>query len=197
MRELHSRMLAALLAGEGLGAIVELAAEEAGVPVAIVLPARGLAEASSEEVALDSLSRTAASRLSPASSTPRHPDVQAEVAIEADGEPIGVAVAIAAARNGSPAVKVDLEEILRTTALAALAELAVADARGQVAADVRGSLLEDLRSRSADAAQTVARAARLGCDLSRGAVALVAEIRSARPHHAAALVTGEHAGAIA
>jgi len=46
MRDLHSRMLAALLGGEGLRGIAELAAEEAGGPVAIVLPARGLAAAS-------------------------------------------------------------------------------------------------------------------------------------------------------
>lgn len=52
MRDLHARMLAALLDSEGLRGIAELAAEEAGGPVAIVLPARGLADASSREVAL-------------------------------------------------------------------------------------------------------------------------------------------------
>ncbi|MGH2951601.1 MAG: PucR family transcriptional regulator, partial [Solirubrobacterales bacterium] len=35
------------------------------------------------------------------------------------------------------------------------------------------------------------------CDLRLGAVALVAEVRSARPRHAAALIAGEHPGAIA
>ena len=41
------------------------------------------------------------------------------------------------------------------------------------------------------------RAARLGCDLSRGAIALVAEIHSSRPGHAAALVASTHSGAVA
>jgi sugar diacid utilization regulator len=62
---------------------------------------------------------------------------------------------------------------------------------------VRGSLLEDLRARRAEPRDTVSRAARLGCDLRPGAVALVAEVRSAQPRHAAALITGEHPGAIA
>ena len=86
---------------------------------------------------------------------------------------------------------------MRTAALAAIAEVAVAGARDEVAADVRGSLLEDLRARRADPADAASRAARLGCDLSGGAVALVAELDSSRPRHAAALITGEHPGAIA
>jgi sugar diacid utilization regulator len=190
-------MLAALLAGEGMGAIAELAAEEAGTPVAIVVPGRGLAAASSAEVELEPLLQGAAARLRSGAPAPTYPAIEAEAAIEADGETIGFAIAFTASRNGMPEVLVDREEVVRTTALAALAELAVADARDEVAADVRGSLLEELRDRSADPAQTVARAARLGCDLAHGAVALVAEIRSARPHHAAVLIRGEHPGAIA
>lgn len=56
-------MLAALLDGEGLRGIAELAAAEAGAPVAIVLPGRGLADAWSREVELVELSRYAAERL--------------------------------------------------------------------------------------------------------------------------------------
>ena len=44
MRDLHARVLAALLAGEGLGGIAELAAEEARAPIATVLPSRGCGE---------------------------------------------------------------------------------------------------------------------------------------------------------
>ncbi len=74
-------------------------------------------------------------------------------------------------RNGLPGVAVDREEVLRTAALAALAEVAVAEARDEVAGEVRGSLLEDLRAGRVDGSETARRAARLGCDLSRGAVA--------------------------
>ncbi|HEX2129183.1 MAG TPA: helix-turn-helix domain-containing protein, partial [Solirubrobacterales bacterium] len=182
MRDLHARMLAALLAGEGLGGIAELAAEEAGAPIAIVLPARGLAVGSSDDISLDSIDGL---------------DVELSQPIEVGSETIGQVLALAASRNGLPQVRVDRQEILRTAALAAVAEVAVADARDEVTADVRGSLLEDLRGRQAKPAETMSRAARLGCDLSHGAIALVAEVRSARPRHAAALITGEHPGAIA
>jgi sugar diacid utilization regulator len=179
MRDLHARMLTALLAGEGLRGIAELAADEAGAPVAIVLPARGISVASSDELSIDA-------------------EVELRAPIEIDGETIGYAIALPApSPNGLPAISVDREEVLRTAALAALAEVAVADARDEVAADVRGSLLEDLRARRADPEETMSRAARLGCDLSRGAIALVAQVTSARPGHAAALITGEHSGAIA
>jgi sugar diacid utilization regulator len=181
-------MISALLGGEGLRGIVELAAEEAGGPVAVVLPARGLAAGSSDDLDLDRLARPG-----------REPaaEVDATVPIEANGELIGHALALHAVSNGFPRVKVDREEILRAVALATLTEVAVIDARDELAASVRGSLLEDLREQRAEPAQTVSRAARLGCDLRHGAVALVAEVRSARPRHVAALIAGEHEGAIA
>ena len=71
--------------------------------------------------------------------------------------------------------------MLRTTALAALAEVAVSEARDEVADEVRGSLLEDLRAERVDGDEVARRAARLGCDLSHGAIAVVAGARSARP----------------
>ena len=43
MRELITRMIEAVLDGEGLQGVAELAAAEAGGPVAILLPPRGLA----------------------------------------------------------------------------------------------------------------------------------------------------------
>jgi sugar diacid utilization regulator len=196
MRDLHARMLAALLAGEGLGGIAELAAEEAGAPIAVVLPARGLAAGSDDEVPLEALVELTAARIH-GGDRPVPAEIELEEPIEAGAETIGYVLALPASRNGLPLVRIDRQEVLRTAALAALTEVAVADARDELAADVRGSLLEDLRARRAARGETMSRAARLGCDLSRGAIALVAEVRSARPRHAAALVAGEHPGAIA
>jgi hypothetical protein len=190
-------MLAALLAGEGLKGIAELAAEEAGGPVAIVLPARGLAAASDDAVALEELLARTAERLGGSSEQAIHTDVELELPVDAGEQRIGYALALQPSGNGLPEVQVDREEVLRTAALAAVAEVAVADARDEVAADVRGTLLEELRSGRIAADEIARRAARLGCDLSHGGVALVAEVRSARPRHAAALITGEHPGAIA
>ena len=98
MRDLHARMLAALLDGEGLRGITELAAEEAGGPVAIVLPGRGLADASSGEVALDQLSGYVAERLG--GGTPQPPEqVELEHMVSAGEQPIGC-VGIAGAEPG-------------------------------------------------------------------------------------------------
>jgi sugar diacid utilization regulator len=197
MRDLHARMLTALLDGEGLQGIAELAAEEAGAPVAIVLPARGLAAASAVEVPLDELSGAAAKRIRSGGGELGVAGVEVEARVEAGGELIGYALSLEVPVNGMPRVAVDRDEVLRTAALAAIAEVAVSDARDELAADVRGSLLEDLRAHRASPAETISRAARLGCDLSRGAVALVADVPSSRPRHAAALITGEHPGSIA
>jgi len=161
-----------------------------------VLPARGLADASSGDLPLEELEGFAAKRLrGEASNAPKQVELEHEVI--AGERPIGYVLALRASSNGLPAVAVDREEVLRTTALAALAEVAVSEARDVVADEVRGSLLEDLRAGRVEASETARRAARLGCDLSRGAVALVAEVRSSRPRHAAALIGTEHQGAIA
>ncbi len=196
MRDLHARMLAALLDGEGLRGLCELAAEETGGPVAIVLPARGLAAASDESVALDELVDFAAERLRD-EDAPTPDGLDLTLPVQVGPEHVGFVLALQTSRNGLPRVAVDREEAMRTTALAALTEVAVADARDEVAGEVRGTLIEDLRTGRVDAANATRRAARLGCDLGRGAVALVAEVRSSRPRHAAALISGEYPGAIA
>lgn len=197
MRDLHSKMLAALLSGEGLPAVADLAAEEAGGPVAIVVPGRGIAVSSDDSVDLEALTRSVAEQL--AGSEPGVPAASVEIAlpIVAGDETVGLALAMPWARNGLPQVELDREEILRTAAMAALTEIAVLDARDEVAGELRGSLLEDLRSRSVESGELERRAARLGCDLTNGAVALVAEVQTARPRHAAAVITGEHPGALA
>ena len=189
MRDLHSRMLAALLAGEGLQAVASLAAAEAGSPVAILLPGRASV---ASDAAVDLGALEALLRDGPGEPVP---GVAATVPIVAGDEPAGFAVALAATGNGRP--DVDREEVLRATALAALTEVAVIDARDELAGEVRGSLIGELRAGAPEPDDLVRRAGRLGCDLSAGAVALVAEVRTARPRHAAALITGEHPGALA
>ncbi|UJA19528.1 helix-turn-helix domain-containing protein [Thermoleophilia bacterium SCSIO 60948] len=194
MRDLHSRMLSALLAGGGLEAVAELAAEEAGGPVCIAIPRRGLAAGSgrgADVVAATERSGALLRGVSPDSL----PGASAEIPIEAAGTPIGHVTLLAREPGEGPAI--DPDPILRTAALAALAEVAVADARDEVTDRLRGSLLEDLRHGAAEPSELVRRAARLGCDLSSGAMALVAKLRSERPRHAAALITGELPGTIA
>jgi sugar diacid utilization regulator len=190
-------MLAAVLDGEGLEGIAELAAAEAGAPVAIVLPARGLAAASGAEHAVEALVDYVASQLN-GRTLPRPDAVEVELPVLAGEDMIGAVVALAANGSGTGnGLKLDREEVLRNAAMAALAEVAATDARDRLAEDLRGSLLEDLRAARVEPAEAQRRAARLGCDLSRGAVALVADVRSAKPRMAAALIEGEWPGAIA
>jgi hypothetical protein len=193
MIDLHSQMVGAVLDGEGLRGIAELAAAEVGGPVAIVLPARGLAAASEDEAALAELSTRAAERLR----GPPGLDLEtvAEHPVETPSERIGYVLALRASSNGRPLL--DVPEVLRTAALAAVTEVAVTDARDEVVTELRGTLLDELRSGSVEPAELLRRAARLGCDLTGGGVALVAEIRSSRPHAAAAFVRAEHPSALA
>jgi PucR C-terminal helix-turn-helix domain/GGDEF-like domain len=193
MIDLHSRMVSAVLAGEGLRGIVELAAAEVGGPVAIVLPGRGLAAASDDEVGLAELSTRAGERLHGPPGLDL--DAVAEHAVETGSERIGYVVALRTSSNGRPPL--DVPEVLRTAALATVTEVAVTDARDEVVTELRGTLLDELRSDTIDPAELLRRAARLGCDLAGGGVALVAEIRSSTPQGAAALVRADHPSALA
>src|SRR6185295_12994479 len=63
MRDLSTRMIEAVLGGEGLTGVAELAAAEAGGPVAIVLPARGLTASAPDIGELNGLAAYASSRV--------------------------------------------------------------------------------------------------------------------------------------
>jgi sugar diacid utilization regulator len=190
-------MIEAVLDGAGLQGVAELAAAEAGGPVAIVLPPRGLATCAADGGELNGLAEYAKAWV--ADSKAVAPDgIALERSIEAGGQRVGVVLLLEDdSGEDELAVKVDREEVLRAAALAALAEVAVADAREEAERKMRGGLIEELRSREIDAAEATSKAARLGCDLLRGAIALVAEIESASPSHATALVEAEYEGSLA
>jgi sugar diacid utilization regulator len=197
MRDLQSKMLAAVLEGAGLKGIAELAAGETGGRVAIVLPGRGLTAAAPEDAAPADVVDYVASALRGNGTTPPRA-VESECAVNAGEERIGAVVALPANGSGRPAsLKLDLDEVLRAAAVAALAEVAATDARDRLADEVRGGVLEDLRSGAIEPEEIMRRAARLGCDLDYGAVVLAAEIRSGKPRFAAAVITSEWDGAVA
>jgi sugar diacid utilization regulator len=197
MRELSTRMIEAVLDGEGLQGVAELAAMEAGGPVAIVLPPRGLAARAPGGGELNGLAEYAKARV--ADTDASAPDsIELERSIEAGGQVVGVVLLLEAeAGDGDGPVLVDRDEVLRAAALAALAEVAVADAREDAERKMRGGLIEELRSGEVESSEAASKAARLGCDLGRGAIALVAQIESASPSHATALVEAEYEGSLA
>jgi PucR family transcriptional regulator, purine catabolism regulatory protein len=194
LRAVHLQMLDAVLTGDGLSAVADLAAEAAGGPVAIVVPRLGVAAASAGgEGALAAVRRyvgeAGRGRVAPVPA-----EIVAEVPIASGDERIGGVVLLQPGRPEPEAV-----EFLHLAAVAALTEVAVEEAREEVEENVRGSFLEELRERpdAIDAADIVRRAGRLGCDLSAGAVVLCAELSSERPRHVVALIASEYAGALA
>jgi PucR family transcriptional regulator, purine catabolism regulatory protein len=197
MRELSTRMIEAVLDGEGLQGVAELAAAEAGGPVAIVLPPRGLAARAPGGGELNGLAEYAKARIAETEASAPHP-IALERSIEAGGQVVGVVLLLESdSEDGEVPVLVDCDEVLRAASLAALAEVAVADARDDAERKLRGGLIEELRAREIETAEATSKAARLGCDLARGAIALVAEIESASPSHATALLEAEYEGSLA
>src|SRR3954451_14869005 len=89
MRELSTRMIEAVLDGEGLQGVAELAAAEAGGPVAIVLPPRGLAARAPGGGELEGLAEYAKARGAETGSRPPAP-LSLGRSIEAGGQIVGV-----------------------------------------------------------------------------------------------------------
>jgi sugar diacid utilization regulator len=193
LRRVHLEMVEAVLGGEGLGRVAELAAAAAGAPVAVVVPRLDEAVAAPTPVKrIDALRRYVVDKLR--DRPVRVPDgIVAEVPIASGDEAIGAVLLLDAAADAAA------PEFLHLAAVASLTEVAIAEARDEVEQNLRGSLLEELRTRpdAIDAREIVRRAGRLGCDLSQGGVALCAKLTSDRPRHVVALITGEYGGALA
>jgi sugar diacid utilization regulator len=199
LREVHLRMVDAVLGGDGLERVAALTAEAAGTPVAIVIPRLDQAVIAGpphpvEAATLDAVRRYVADRLQDRPS--RVPEaLVAETAIQSGDDAVGAVVLLRAAGSEPHP---DAAEFLHLAAVACLTEVAVQEARDEVEHNLRGSFLEDLRSRpDLDPRDVVRRAARLGCDLGRGAVVLCAELTSERPRHVLATITGDEPGALA
>ena len=193
LRELHLQMVDAVLSGEGLTRVAQLASSGAGGPVAILVPRLAVAVAYPEGAAFGALRRYAADWFMDRP-TPLPENLVAEAPIRS-GDDVVCVVALLAGPD-EPAA--DAAEFLHLAAVASLTEVAVEEAKEEVEQNLRGSLLEELRSRpDLDPREVVRRAGRLGCDLSRGAVILCAELTTDRPRHVVATISGEHPGALA
>src|SRR5919107_6163445 len=107
MRELSTRMIEAVLDGDGLQGVAELAAAEAGGPVAIVLPPRGLAARAPGGGELNGLAEYAKARVTEATATAPDP-IALERSIEAGGRTGGGGLFLeGGAEGGEKPVPVD------------------------------------------------------------------------------------------
>ena len=177
--------MGAVLAGEGLERVAQIAARHAGAPVAVVVPRLGapVADWAPHE-------RYVASRL--AGGRPERPDdVTAEVPIDSGGQELGAVLLLG---QGRP----DAGDYLHVAAVAALTEVAVAEARDETEQSLRGSFIEELRTRDDfPAADIVRRARRLGCELEHGAVGLCADPGERVPGRLVAAISAERPDALA
>ncbi|MEA2427230.1 MAG: hypothetical protein QOF37_858, partial [Thermoleophilaceae bacterium] len=185
-RGAHLEMVGAVLAGDGLERIAEIASRHARVPVAVIVPRLG-----TRVEAWQPYERYVASRL--AGGRPERPaDVSAEVAIVSGGQELGAVLML------GPGGSADAGEYLHVAAVAALTEVAVAEARDETEQNLRGSFVEELRTRDdLDPHDVVRRAKRLGTDLSEGAVALVADPQGRAPGRLVAAISAERPDALA
>ena len=185
-RGAHLEMVGAVLAGDGLERIAEIASRHARVPVAVIVPRLG-----TRVDAWLSYERYVAGRL--AGGRPDRPeDVAAEVAIVSGGQELGAVLMLG--QGGAP----DAGEYLHVAAVAALTEVAVAEARDETEQSLRGSFLEELRTRDdLDPHDIVRRGRRLGTDLAEGAVALVADPQGRSPGRLVAAIASERPDALA
>jgi sugar diacid utilization regulator len=192
----HAAMMEAVLDGEGLERVAELATTAAGGPVAVLIPRLGVAcapRASRASGALAALERWVEERV-----RGRPSAVPVEVVAEAPIRFRDEIVGVVALLRADVAPRLEASEFLRVAAAAALTALAVEDAKEETEQNLRGSLLEELRSRTdLTGPEIVRRAARLRCDLSGGAVILCAELAVDRPRLVVAMITAEHPGALA
>jgi sugar diacid utilization regulator len=193
LRELHLQMVDAVLSGEGLTRVAQLASSAAGGPVAIVVPRLAVAVSFPEDAEVGALRRYATDRIKDRPS-PLPDNLVAEAPIQSGDDVLGLVALLTS--DDQPSA--DAAEFLHLAAVACLTEVAVEEAKEEVEQNLRGSLLEELRSRpDLDPREVVRRAGRLGCDLSRGAVILCAELTTDRPRHVVATISGEHPGALA
>jgi sugar diacid utilization regulator len=193
LRDVHLAMVEAVVGGDGLREVARLAANAAGAPVAIVVPRLEAAAAWPQETDVNALRAYAADRLRGRGGRDSlmPAGVGAEVPIVSGDEEVGVVVMLG---PGIP----EAGEFLHLAAVASLTDVALEDAREEVEQNLRGSFLEELRTREdLEARDVLRRAARLGCDLSRGAVVLCAELETDRPRHVVATICSEVPGALA
>jgi sugar diacid utilization regulator len=176
-------MADAVLAGDGLEAVAALTAEATGGTVAIVLPAVGSAVAGAGgERRLAAVRRFVAARL--AGQPGALPEgYVADAAVDSGGVKVGAVVLLDEGRAPGPGA----QAVLRLAAVAALTLAALGDATAD-GPRAAGALLEDLRRAPMEPEALVARARRLGVDLSGGAVALRVAAPAAIGPRAAAVV---------
>jgi len=186
LRQIHLGMIDAVLAGGGIAPVAELAAEQLDGTVAIVLPAADIAAAAPDRDRLPALERYVAERLK-GGPVKVPAGVVAEVEVRSGDEPLGAVLLLGNAHGGA-------HEVLELAALAALTAVTLRDQRvSQRRASA--ALFDELELLTGP--EVLARAQRLGADLSQGVSALVARPPAGHTDRVLAAIAQELPGALA
>jgi hypothetical protein len=192
LRRIHLGMIDAVLAGGGIAPVAALAAAKLGGTVAIVLPAEdvAVAEPALSEPRSAALGRYVADRLL-ARPVKVPAGLAAEVPVHSGDDLLGYVALL----DAEPAA--DVHEILELAAVAALTAVTLRDA-SVTQRRACAELFDEIRGpRPPSGADTVARARRLGADLSRGASALSVRPRAGHSERVLAAIAQEFPGALA
>jgi sugar diacid utilization regulator len=199
VRRMHLAMVAAVVNGEGICRVAELAASAAEGCVAIVVPRLGAAclaahddAGHAQERMPAELERHVADRVGGRLSAKPN-DVVAEVPVIFGDEMVGAVLLLGDADAPEDMVL----HFLHEAAMASLMHVAVRDAHSGAVQQLRGSAVEELRARAERASEElVRRAGRRGCDISHGGVALCIHPTVPRPGHVTATVLDENPTAL-
>ncbi|MDO8213199.1 CdaR family transcriptional regulator [Conexibacter sp. CPCC 206217] len=196
LRDFHADALDAVLWDHDLDRVAALTAAAVGAPVAIVVPHLQIVHVAprSDSAVVAALIRHVSDRMRgrPAQ-VPA--DVLADAPIVRRGELLGAVLMLAG--EADCARRSTAVEFLHVAAAATLTRIAAIELRASIEQDLHGSLLEQLRGDDVPDPQLLAqRAARLGCDLSAGAIALCMQPQPGRARVARALISQELNGAL-
>jgi hypothetical protein len=187
LRRVHQRMVDAALTGDGFERMAELAAQEVGHPVAIVLPALEVAVVwpGGHALELDELERFGTARVDGLrASIPNAVELVVPITF---GDQLvgGVAMLM-----GEAKVESEASEFLHLAATAAATAYALEEARTRDAVQSRGCVLEALANGAIDPQGAVRMVRSAGFEFEDGLMVAVTEA-AARPHEAVALVESE------
>jgi sugar diacid utilization regulator len=184
-RAAHLEMVGAVLAGDGLRRVADIASRHAGAAVALIVPRLG-----APVEAWAAYERYVASRL--AGGNPKRPaEITAEAPIVSGSKEIGAVLLLG---RGRP----DAGEYLHVAAITALTEVAVEETRDETEQRLRGSFVEELMSRDdLDTEEIARRIRRLGCELDERFLALCADPGQRSPGRLIATIASERPGSLA
>jgi sugar diacid utilization regulator len=181
-------MVDAALTGDGIDRMAELAAEEVGRPIGIVVPELDVAvvwpDGHDEELA--ALRRLTEARVA-AQRAAIPTEVELVVPISYADRLVGAVGMLA----GASVVEAEASEFLHLAATSSATALALEKASERETAQAHGGVLAELVSGVVEPGAAARRVAAQGCDLSSGLFAAVTDVGAGRPREALSVVASE------